>query len=868
MALSKTYNPSEVEGKIYEKWEKSGFFKGKVNLNKKPYSIVIPPPNVTGMLTMGHILNNTIQDILIRFHRMKGYETCWVPGTDHASIATEAKVTQMLSEQGIDKFQIGREKFLEHAYVWKEKYGGIIIKQLRSLGTSCDWERERFTMDEKYYQAVVDVFVDLYDEGKIYKGFRMVNWCPVSKSAISDEEVIFQEVQGKLYYLKYPVKGSDEFITVATTRPETMLGDTGIAINPDDERHKHLIGKTVVLPIVNREIKIIADFHVQAEFGTGFVKVTPAHDPNDYEIGKRHNLEFINIFNEDATLNSNVPEEFVGLERYKARKLVVKKFEELGLLAKIEDYTHKVGYSERGKVPIEPYISEQWFMKMEELVKPAIEAVKNEEIHFYPKHWEKTYFHWMENIKDWCISRQLWWGHRIPVWTCKQTNEVKAFKFNPNENPETKKQGTWEQDSDVLDTWSSSWLWSFAVWETEEELKYFHPTNALVTGPDIIFFWVARMIIAAKHFHSEIPFRDVYFTGMILDEQGRKMSKSLGNSPNPLDVIAEYGADALRFTITRLSPLGQSILYSNEKCELGRTFANKIWNAARFLLMQREKFENLQSSDFQPTKLEDRWIFSRLHKTISQVENFIGEFNFVEAVKCCYEFIWNDFCDWYIEMIKSRLYDENAGKEALALAIEVFDSAMKLLHPFMPFVTEEIWQNIRKREETEAIMVSEFPVFDKNFVSAEVENSVETLKSVIATIRNIRGNYKIPPSQAIDVILKTNLQTLRNNENYLKSLAKINNLTFVENAAKNEHFASAFAGNIEVLVSLEGLIDFEKEKEKARQEIERLEKQLEGVKLKLSNEKFISSAPENIVENERKKLLDWAEKIAKLRVNL
>ncbi len=870
MTLSKNYTPSEVENKLYKFWEESDFFKGKVNSEKEPYSIVIPPPNVTGMLTMGHILNNTIQDILIRYHRMKGFEACWVPGTDHASIATEAKVTKMLKDDGIDKFEIGREKFLEHAQDWKEKYGGIIIKQLRSLGASCDWERERFTMDDEYYKSVINTFVDLYNEGKIYKGLRMVNWCPVSKSAISDEEVIFQEVQGKLWHFKYPLKDSNEFVTVATTRPETMLGDTAVAVNPEDERYKNIVGKKVILPIVGREIEVIADDYVQMEFGTGVVKITPAHDINDNEIGQRHNLEFINILNEDASLNRNVPEEFIGLDRYEARKLVVKKFEELELLEKVEDYTNKVGYSERGNVPIEPFMSEQWFMKMSELAKPAIEAVKKGEVKFYPQHWEKTYFHWMENIKDWCISRQLWWGHRIPVWTCEETGEQKAFKSNPNENPETK--GTWKQDEDVLDTWASSWLWSYAVWDTEEERKYFHPTNSLVTGPDIIFFWVARMIIASKHFLNEIPFENVYFTGIIRDEKGRKMSKSLGNSPNPLDVIDEYGADALRFTVTRLSPLGQDILYSNDKCELGKNFANKIWNAARFLLMHKDRIgESVDFSSVKITQLEDKWILSRLESTIKNVEDAIKEFKFVDGVRSCYEFIWNDFCDWYVEMIKIRLYDEENlqnAKEALAVAIEVFDSAMRILHPFMPFITEEIWQNIRPRKEGESITVAEFPTFKDDLIEAKVETEMEEFKNVITAVRTIRGEYKIAPSKNVDVILKTDSTSLKENKTFLKSLAKIGNLTLDSNVTKPRHSASKFAQNIEVFVLLEGLIDFEQEKEKIQKEIDRLSSQLKGVEKKLANEKFVNSAPAKVVENERNKLSDWTQKVEKLKENL
>jgi valyl-tRNA synthetase len=558
--IPKAYDPSVVEDKWYSYWESNKLYHSEINKNKKSYSIVIPPPNVTGILTMGHVLNNTIQDVYIRYKRMQGFNACWVPGTDHASIATEGKVTAFLKEQGLIKKEIGREEFLKHCWDWTKKYGGIITEQLRKLGVSCDWERERFTMDDHYYKKVIESFVDLYKKGKIYRGYRMVNWCPVSRSAISDEEVLYRTVEGKLWYLKYPVKDSDEFVIVATTRPETMLGDTGIAVNPNDERYTGLIGKKIILPIVGREIPVFADDYVDMSFGTGAVKVTPAHDVNDYEMAKRHNLEVINILNEDATLNSNVPDELQGLDRYEAREKVVSIFEEEKLIQKIEDYTTSIGYSERGGVPIEPYLSEQWFMSMEELAAPALKVVLEGKINFHPDHWIKTYEHWMTNIRDWCISRQLWWGHRIPVWYHKQTNEIYC-SVNPPADKEN-----WQQDEDVLDTWASSWLWAHDVFVNEEEQNYYYPTDLLVTAPDIIFFWVARMIMAGLEFRKDIPFHDVYFTSIIRDIQGRKMSKSLGNSPDPLDVINEYGADALRFTVLYLAPLGQDVLFSSDKC--------------------------------------------------------------------------------------------------------------------------------------------------------------------------------------------------------------------------------------------------------------------------------------------------------------
>jgi valyl-tRNA synthetase len=604
--IPKAYSPKEVEDKWYKYWEENKIFHSEVDETKEPYTIVIPPPNVTGMLHLGHILNNTLQDVYIRYKRMKGFNALWVPGTDHASIATESKVVKMLQEQGIDKHDIGRDEFLKHCWNWTDKYGGIIISQLRKLGVSCDWERERITMDDRYYKSVTNTFVDLYKEGLIYRGYRMVNWDPASKSAISDEEVIFREVNGSLWYMKYPIKDSDEFIVVATTRPETMLGDTGVAINPNDERYKHLIGKKVVLPIVGREIPIFADDYVDLDFGTGCVKITPAHDVNDYEMGQRHKLEMINIFNEDATANNNVPEEFVGLDRYDIRKKIIEKLKELDALEKIEDYTNKVGYSERGGVPIEPYLSEQWFMKMDDLAKPALEVVREGKVNFHPNHWIKTYEHWMGGIRDWCISRQLWWGLRIPVWYHNETNEIYCEKEAPKDIE------NYHQEEDVLDTWASSWLWAQDVFDSEEEQKYYYPTDLLVTGPDIIFFWVARMIMAGNKFMGDVPFKDVYFTSIIRDEKGRKMSKSLGNSPDPIDVINNYGADALRFTINYLAPLGQDVLYNEEKTELGRNFANKIWNAARFLLMNAQDVELSDTLIDKHIDFTDKWIQSRL----------------------------------------------------------------------------------------------------------------------------------------------------------------------------------------------------------------------------------------------------------------
>jgi len=643
--IPKAYNPSVVEDKWYKYWLDNDIFHSEVDETKEPYVVAIPPPNITGMLTMGHILNNAIQDVLIRLKRMQGYHACWVPGTDHASIATETKVTKYLSDKNLDKKEIGREAFLKYCQEWKEEYGGIIIQQLKKLGVSCDWQRERFTMDDDYYREVIKAFVELYNEGKIYRGYRMVNWDPASRSAISDEEVNYKTVNGKLWYFKYPVVDSNKFVVVATTRPETMLGDTGVAVNPNDERYKDLIGKEILLPITNRKIPIFADEYVNMDFGTGAVKVTPAHDMNDNDMGQRHKLEVINIFNEDASTNKKVPEGFRNLDRYQVRKKVINWFEENGLIEKIEDYEHKVGYSERGNVPIEPYLSEQWFMQMKDLVKPALQVVKEGKIKFHPKHWEKTYFHWMENIKDWCISRQLWWGHRIPVWYCVGDDHCKIECKEPivSVDPPGKcphcDSSNLRQEEDVLDTWASSWLWAHAIFRTEEERAYYYPTTTLVTAPDIIFFWVARMIIAGMHFRKEIPFSDVYFTSIIRDATGRKMSKSLGNSPDPLDVIKNYGADALRFTILYLAPLGQDVLFSVDKCDFGRNFANKIWNAGRFLLMNAENIPVKEELKDKHIDFADEWILSQFNHSLDLLKDAYDNFEINNATKIIYSFV-------------------------------------------------------------------------------------------------------------------------------------------------------------------------------------------------------------------------------------
>jgi len=881
--LSKVYNPQEVEDKWYQYWEENKLFHAEIDHSKKPYTIVIPPPNITGSLTMGHILNNTLQDIFIRWKKMCGYNACWIPGTDHASIATETKVTAYLREKGIDKKKIGREEFLKHCWEWKETYGGIILKQLRKLGVACDWDRLRFTMDDEYYRLVLEAFVHLYKKGYIYRGLRMVNWDPATQSAISDEEVIYQEVNGKLWYFRYPIKDSKDFVVVATTRPETMLGDTAVAVNPDDERYKHLIGKKVILPIVNREIPIIADHYVDKEFGTGCVKVTPAHDPNDFEISQRHPIEVINIMNPDATLNENVPEEFRGLDRFVARKKVVEKFEELGLLEKIEDYKTNIGYSERGKVPIEPYLSEQWFMRMDELVKPAIKSVEEGKIKFHPDRWTKVYFHWMYNIKDWCISRQLWWGHRIPVWYCQNEN-CKEIIVQVDEPQSCPKCGSinLKQDEDVLDTWASSWLWAHGVFRTKEELEYFYPTDTLVTGPDIIFFWVARMIIAAHEFTNNIPFKDVYFTSIIRDEKGRKMSKSLGNSPDPLDVIAQYGADALRFTIIYLAPLGQDVLFSVDKCEIGRNFANKIWNAGRFLLMNAEQIKVNYKLKFDSLDLTDKWILSRLNSTIKNYTEALKNFKINDASKIIYNFIWSDYCDWYIEFVKTRLAeetDENVKSAVLSRAIYVYENILKLLHPIMPFITEEIFQTIHDLDKSrkdgngiKTIMTEQFPVTDEKWIDDDVENKLELLQELISSIRNIRGEMNVPPSKKCDVHIKASDKDFEDLINaypfYIEKLARVENILVGKTIQRPKNSSVSVVKGNEIYIPLEGLIDIAVERERLIKEVERLEKLLDGVNKKLANENFVSRAPEDVVKNEREKQKNFTEALEKVKKNL
>ena len=904
-SLARVYSPADVESKWYSHWEKSGFFRGTVNPGKQPYAVVIPPPNITGVLHMGHILNNALQDALVRYKRMTGYEACWIPGTDHAGIATQNVVEKSLAREGKNRHDLGREKFIELVWNWRKQYGGVIIRQLRTLGSSCDWEREKFTMDETLSAAVREVFVRLYEDGLIYRGKYIVNWCPKDHTAISDDEVTYSEQQGKLYYIKYPIddetegEGAIGYATVATTRPETMLGDVAIAVNPNDKRYIRLIGKTAVLPLVNREIPIIADDYVDSSFGTGMVKITPAHDPNDFWIGQRHNLPQVNIFDVSAKLNDQVPEKYRGMDRYEARKLIVADLQAKGLLDRIEDHANSIGRCYRCDTVIEPYLSDQWFVRMKPLAEPALKVVEDGLITFYPDRWVKVYEHWMLNIRDWCISRQLWWGHRIPVWYCVGDSHCTLECKNPIVSRTAPERcphcgsTNLRQDEDVLDTWFSSWLWPFSVhnWPQQEkygtgaDLTYFYPTDTLVTAPEIIFFWVARMIMAGLKFGptftgshdpaKNIPFKSVYFTSIVRDDKGRKMSKSLGNSPEPLDLIKEYGADAVRFTILYLAPIGQDIIYSSDKNELGRNFANKIWNAGRFLLMNRDQTgEAAKTSDFNldHCDLADRWILSRFHSTTKEIVSALGSYEMSKVSKTIYDFFWHDYCDWYVEMVKSRLRGDEpaAAKQAvISRALDIYDGALRLLHPLMPFVTEELWQNIRPRAAHETIMRSQIFKTDDRLIDKDVEKEMTFIQSVIESVRNIRGEMGIPPSREISLIMKLGESRQRDKlkqfEGYLQQLARVTSLTFLSDGTRPRLAASAVVQGEELFVPLEGLIDVEVERARLKKEIDRMTAVLNGIRNKLGNQAFVAKAPKEVVEKEQEKRASFEMNLQKLQ---
>jgi valyl-tRNA synthetase len=887
--LAKQYNPQAVEEKIYHRWESNGYFHATINPEKSPYTIVIPPPNITGILHMGHILNNTLQDVFIRWKRMKGFEACWVPGTDHAGIATQHVVEKSLLKEGIKRKDLGREKFLEKVWEWRTQYGDTINAQLRKLGVSCDWERERFTMDEGLSNAVKEVFVQLHEKGLIYRGKYIVNWCPKDHTALSDDEVNHTESKGHLWYIKYPVEHSTESVVVATTRPETMLGDSAVAVNPKDKRYKHLIGMNIILPMANRVIPIIADDFVDMAFGTGAVKVTPAHDPNDYQLGIRHSLQQIIIMDTSAKMNTNVPLKYQGMDRYECRRELLRDLENKGFLIKTDDHMHSVGHCYRCDTVIEPYLSDQWFVKMKPLAEPALKVVQDGTIKFYPDRFTKVYEHWMTNIRDWCISRQLWWGHRIPAWYCEggeqSTDACKipiVSRSAPEKCPHCGSTNL-RQDSDVLDTWFSSWLWPFSVqgWpEKTDDLKYFYPTDTLVTAPDIIFFWVARMIMAGLEFQGEVPFRQVYFTSLIRDTQGRKMSKSLGNSPDPLDVIAMYGADALRFTVLFLAPIGQDVLYDNDKVEIGRNFANKIWNAGRFLMMNRDQLAAEPDaltivSGADPSVLADRWIISRFNSTARDVTAAMDNLRVNDAVKLLYEFLWKDFCDWYVEFVKQRIQetsDEQLKRSVLNRALKIYEETLKLLHPFMPYITEEIFQHLALRGDDETIMRANMPVHDNAVIDPAVETSMAFFQDVVSAVRQIRSEMNIPPSKGIDLVVSCNdydlLSILEDQRPTLTKFLKLDTLTLGMALQKPGYSASAVVKGQEVFVPLKGLIDVEVERERLQREIDRLTGQLKAVHAKLTNESFVGKAPADVIEKERSKEQNFEQTIRKLQTNL
>lgn len=869
--LEGKFEPKTFEEEIYKNWNEKGYFKPSNDKTKKPYTIVIPPPNITGKLHMGHALDETLQDILIRYKRMQGFNTLWVPGTDHASIATEAKIVEKLKVEGITKEDLGRDGFLKRAWEWKEEYGGTILNQLKKLGCSCDWSRERFTMDEGLSNAVKDVFVDLYNKGLIYKGKRMINWCPYCNTSISDAEVEYEEEPTHLWHVKYPVKGEEgKFVIVATTRPETMLGDTGVAVHPDDERYKDLVGKTVILPIMNKEIPIIADEFVEKEFGTGAVKLTPAHDPNDYQAALKHNLEIIPVFDEEFKMNNLVPE-YKGMDMYEAREKIVKRLQKEGYLVKIEDYTHNVGKCYRCHHTIEPHISEQWFVKMEPLAKPAIEAVRTGKVEFVPERFDKIYYNWMENIQDWCISRQLWWGHRIPAYYCQKCGEVIVSKEEPHKCTKCGSTNL-KQDEDTLDTWFSSALWPFSTlgWpEQTEDYKYFYPTSTLITGYDIIFFWVARMIFSALEHTGQVPFNKVFIHGIVRDSLGRKMSKSLGNGIDPLEIIAKYGTDALRFSLVLGISPGNDIRYMPEKLESASNFANKLWNASKFVLSNMPKDGSKLAEDRLPENLcyEDKWILSKLNKLVKEVTNNLENFELGIATQKVYDFIWNEFCDWYIEMVKSRLYDENCTTKFAAQYTlnKVLKDSLKLLHPVMPFVTEKIYMQLYHNDES--IMISKWPEYTESLSFEKEEEQVEKLKTIIVGIRNLRTNLNVHPSKKSKLIFvtKTANDMLKESSAMIQKLGFANEIDIQENKENiPQNAMSVLADGIEVYIPFEELVDLEAEKQRLQGERAKLLSEVARGEKMLSNPGFVNKAPESKINEEKAKLAKYKEMLEKV----
>ena len=873
--LQKSYEPKDVEEKWYKFWEENGFFKPEIPSDKEPFCIVIPPPNITGSLHMGHALNNTIQDIMCRYKRMKGFNVLWQPGTDHAGIATQNVVERELAKKGISRHEIGREKFIELVWEWKEKYGNIIVNQLKRLGCSCDWSRLRFTMDEGLSKAVREVFVRLYKEGLIYKGDYIINWCPRCHTALADIEVEHEEKDSFLYYIRYPFRDEKGYIVVATTRPETLLGDTAVAVNPEDERYKDLIGKTVLLPILKRPIPIISDSYVDMEFGTGALKITPAHDLNDFEIGNRHGLERIKVIDEDGRMNE-LAGPYKGMDRFECRERIVEDLEKEGLLEKIEPYRTAIGHCYRCKTVIEPLLSKQWFVRTKPLAEPAIKAVKEHRTRIFPENWEAVYFEWMNNIRDWCISRQIWWGHRIPAWYCKKCGHINVSKDDVKEC-ENCGSGDLFQDEDVLDTWFSSALWPFSTlgWPDQtEELRIFYPTSLLVTGFDILFFWVARMMMMGIHFMGDIPFRHVYIHALVRDAEGRKMSKSKGNVIDPLEVMEKYGTDAFRFTLAALAAQGRDIKLSEEKIIGYRHFVNKLWNASRFVLMNIDK-----EMDIDPEKvlekdvlgLEDRWIITKLSHVIREVTDAIEEYRFNEAAGACYQFVWHEFCDWYVEMSKWYLYGDDYEKKRRIIntLLNVLSAILRLLHPFMPFVTEEIWQKLPK--ERKSIMISKFPEPEDYFEDMDAVRKIELIKDIISGIRNVRGELRIPPSKKINVVIDSpeeKIGLLNEYIHHIKALAKVDEVSIEKGVEKPESSATSVVGDISIYVLLKGLLNVEEEKKRIMKEIKKVQKDIEMFKKKLENKNFLEKAPSHVVEEVREKLNMANEKFNKLNQSL
>lgn len=857
--LEKTYNPAEIEDRIYQSWLEGKYFHAKVNKDKKPFTIVMPPPNITGQLHMGHALDNTMQDILIRYKRMRGFEALWQPGTDHAAIATEVKVIEKLKSEGIEKHDLGREGFLEKAWEWKEEYGNRIINQLHKLGSSADWDRERFTMDEGCSDAVLEVFIKLYEKGYIYKGPRIINWCPVCGTSISDAEVEHEEKDGNFWHINYPIADGSGFVEIATTRPETLLGDSAVAVNPDDDRYKNLVGKMLKLPLTDRLIPVIADEYVDKEFGTGCVKITPAHDPNDFMVGKRHNLEEINIMNDDATINLS-GSKYDGMDRYEARKAMVADLEAEGLLVKVVPHSHNVGTHDRCKTIVEPLIKPQWFVKMDELAKPAIKAIETGELKFVPESYAKTYLHWLENIKDWCISRQLWWGHRIPAYYCEDCGKVHVSKEKPEKCSECGSDKL-VQDEDTLDTWFSSALWPFSTlgWPNKtEELEYFYPTDVLVTGYDIIFFWVVRMVFSAYEQTGKAPFNTVLIHGLVRDSQGRKMSKSLGNGIDPLDVIEKYGADALRMTLMTGNAPGNDMRFYWERVEASRNFANKIWNASRFIMMNIEN-DNFKKADLKDLTIADKWILTKSNNLIKEVTENLEKFDLGIALAKVYDFLWEEFCDWYIEMLKPRLWNKEDKTRDIALWTlnKVLTDGLKLLHPFMPFITEEIFKNLN--EDEESIMISSWPEYSKDFDFANEMEAVENIKEAVRSIRNVRTNMNVPPSKKAKVFIVSSDERLRNiyeeSKNFMLPLAYASEIIVkFDNEGIDEDAVATVVAGANIFMPFAELVDTEKEIERLQKEEKKLEAELSRVTSMLSNEKFTSKAPQAKIDEEKAKL--------------